>query len=81
LRFLGKDLHLIGVCQSALPAIAAVAIAAMGETAAPRSLTLFGGKIDPRISPTRGDLATMNQSIAWLERCCIAVAPSDAGKG
>ncbi len=82
LRFLGEDLHLIGVCQSALPAIAATAIAAMGYMIAPRSLTLFGGKIDPRISPTRGDLITKNQSIAWLEQCCITrVAPSDAGKG
>ena len=82
LRFLGDDLHLIGICQSALPAIAAAAIAAMGETAAPRSLTLFGGKIDPRIGATRGDLLAKNQSIAWLEQNCITrVRPPDAGEG
>ncbi len=82
LRFLGDDLHVIAICQSALPAIAATAIAAMGETAAPRSLTLFGGKIDPRIGATRGDLLAKNQSIAWLEQNCITrVRPPDVGEG
>ena len=82
LHFLGEDLHLIGICQSALPAIAATAIAAMGETMAPRSLTLFGGKIDPRISPTRGDLLARSQSVTWLEQNSVTrVAPSHAGVG
>ena len=82
LRFLGDDLHLIGLCQSALPSIAATAVAAMGGTTAPRSMTLLGGKIDPRNSPTRGDLLAKRQSIPWLEQnCMIRVASSDAGMG
>ena len=82
LHFLGNDLHLIGICQSALPAIAATAIAAIGATSSPRSLTLFGGKIDPRISPTRGDLLARSQSVTWLEQNSITqVAPSNAGMG
>jgi poly(3-hydroxybutyrate) depolymerase len=45
-------------------------------------MTLFGGKIDPRISPTPSDLLAKRQSIAWLEQNCVTeVAPSEAGAG
>lgn len=82
LRLLGDDVHLIGLCQSALPTAAAAAICAMSGTNAPRSMTLFGGKIDPRINPTRSDLLAKRQSVAWLQQSAIAEVPSsEPGKG
>ena len=53
IRHLGADqLHVIAVCQPAVPVLAATALmAAAGETE-PRSLTLMGGSIDARRSPT-----------------------------
>ena len=77
-----KNPHRPGGPSPALPSIAATAVAAMGGTTAPRSMTLLCGKIDPRNSPTRGDLLAKRQSIPWLEQnCMIRVAPSDAGMG
>lgn len=60
MRRLGPETHVLAVCQSAQPALAATALmAASGEAAPPRSLVLMGGLIDPRINPTRiGRLAT-----------------------
>ncbi|VTZ51661.1 Poly(3-hydroxybutyrate) depolymerase [Methylocella tundrae] len=82
LHFLGDDLHLIGLCQSALPAVAATAICALRGSGAPRSMTLFGGKIDPRINPTRSDLLARRQSVAWLRQSSIIEVPSpDPGQG
>lgn len=53
-RPLGPDLHVLGVCQSAVPALAATALlASAGDPAQPRSLILMGGLIDTRINPTR----------------------------
>jgi poly(3-hydroxybutyrate) depolymerase len=68
IRHIGaKDLHVISVCQPTVPVLAAISLmASKGETI-PRTLTLMGGPIDTRRSPTRvSDLAT-TQPLSWFE--------------
>ncbi len=53
LHFLGGDVHVIGVCQPAVPVLAAVArMEADGDPHVPHSMVLMGGPIDTRINPT-----------------------------
>ena len=83
LRVLGAGIHLVGLCQSALPALAAASIlSATNELARPASLTLIGGKLDTRISPTRVDRMTRNCPLSFLERQVVTlVSPLHIGHG
>lgn len=80
MRHLGSDIHVIGLCQSASPALAATAVLA-GEAVRPATLTLLGGKLDTRISPTRVDLMTRSLPLAWFENVITTVPPSRRGSG
>jgi poly(3-hydroxybutyrate) depolymerase len=52
-RYLGPDVHVIAVCQPSVPVMAAASLMAQARIRAkPRSLTLMGGPIDTRLSPT-----------------------------
>src|SRR5689334_3434409 len=53
LRHIGPDVHVIAVCQPAVPVLAAVSLLAEdGDPASPRSLTLLSGPVDARVNPT-----------------------------
>jgi len=69
------DLHVICVCQPSVPVLAAISLmAAAGETL-PQSLTLMGGPIDTRRSPTKvNDLAT-TKPLSWFENRVIHRVP------
>lgn len=67
---------MIGLCQSALPALAAAAILA-GEPERPATLTLMGGKLDTRINPTRVDFLARCLPTAWFEDFVITSVPAD----
>jgi poly(3-hydroxybutyrate) depolymerase len=76
LRAFGGDTHLLGLCQSAAPALAAAAIlAGANDPAEPRSLILISGLIDPRISPTRIGRLAASRPPDWLERYAIVTVP------
>lgn len=75
IRYLGGGTHVIGLCQSALPALAAAAILAE-DPVQPATLTLLGGKLDTRIGPTRVDLLTRSLPLAWFENHAIATVPA-----
>jgi polyhydroxyalkanoate depolymerase len=79
IRFLeqiGPGAHLVAICQPAVPALAAAAVmAADGNTAQPRSMTLMAGPIDTRISPTKVDDFAMARPIEWFERNLIDAVP------
>jgi poly(3-hydroxybutyrate) depolymerase len=58
LHALGPDTHVMAVCQPAVPVLAAVArMEAENDPLCPRSMTLMGGPIDTRRSPTAGQQA------------------------
>ncbi len=77
IRHIGaKDLHVISVCQPTVPVLAAVSLmAARGETT-PRSLTLMGGPIDPRCSPTQVNDLAVNKPMSWFENRLIHEVPA-----
>jgi poly(3-hydroxybutyrate) depolymerase len=76
LRHLGSDVHIIALCQSAMPALAATAVIASSEgEIAPRTLTLFNGMLDTRIARTRIDRLVQRYPLAWFERHAIARVP------
>ena len=59
IRAIGPGGHVIGICQGAVSALAATALlSTLDEAAAPRSLTLIAGPIDPLANPTRVGLAS-----------------------
>lgn len=76
LRFLPPKLHVLAVCQSAVPALAAIALlASEGAPDQPRSLILMGGLIDTRINPTRIDRWAKTPAFRWLEQSVLAIVP------
>lgn len=85
IRYLQKgygNCHVLSVCQPTVPVLAAVSLmASRGETT-PLSMTMMGGPIDARKSPTAvNDLATQ-RSIEWFENNVIYRVPSSfAGAG
>lgn len=76
IRLLGPDLHLMAVCQPSVPVIAAIArMEAEGDPATPLSLTLMGGPIDTRESPTKVNLLAQDRGTEWFKRHCIVKVP------
>lgn len=76
IRLLGPDLHLMAVCQPSVPVIAAIArMEAEGDPATPLSMTLMGGPIDTRESPTKVNLLAQDRGTAWFKRHCIVRVP------
>ena len=62
--------HIVGVCQGALPAFAATCLLADAGMA-PASLSLIGGPIDPSRNPTRLWRVLQERSLEALERQVI----------
>ena len=83
IRHIGaKNLHVISVCQPTVPVLAAISlIASAGETT-PRTMTMMGGPIDTRRSPTQvNDLAT-TKPLSWFQTNVIHdVPPNYPGHG
>jgi poly(3-hydroxybutyrate) depolymerase len=77
-----EHLHVISVCQPTVPVLAAVSLMASAGEPGPRSLTMMGGPIDARRSPTRvNDMAT-TKPLSWFETHMIHAVPSNyPGRG
>jgi poly(3-hydroxybutyrate) depolymerase len=72
----GERVHTIGVCQPAVPLIAAIALMeARDSPHVPASMTLMGGAIDARRSPTKVNLLARERGSAWFARNCICTVP------
>lgn len=76
LHVLGPDTHVMAVCQPSVPVLAAVALMeARGDRFAPATMTLMGGPIDTRRSPTAVDLLAEEKGSAWFREHVILQAP------
>jgi poly(3-hydroxybutyrate) depolymerase len=76
IRLLGPDVHVLAVCQPSVPVIAAVALMEEdNEPVSPRSMTLMGGPIDTRCSPTEVNKLAQKRGMDWFKRHCIARVP------
>ena len=82
IRFIGPEVNVISVCQPTVPVLAAVSLMASAGETTPRTMTMMGGPIDTRVSPTRvNDLAAV-QSLSWFETNVIHdVPPNYPGAG
>jgi poly(3-hydroxybutyrate) depolymerase len=68
--------HVISVCQPTVPVLAAVSLmASRGETT-PLTMTMMGGPIDARKSPTAVNNLAMNKSYEWFESNVIYRVPT-----
>ena len=75
-RYLGPDVHVIAVCQPSVPVMAAAALMAEAkDPRQPRSLTLMGGPIDTRQSPTVPNDLAMRNSMMWFRQNVISTVP------
>jgi len=83
LEFIGPGTHMIAVCQPSVPALAATAVMnAAKHPARPATLTMMGGPIDTRRSPTTVNDLAMERPIAWFRQNVIATVPLQyAGHG
>jgi poly(3-hydroxybutyrate) depolymerase len=76
ISLIGPGAHTIGVCQPAAPLIAAIALMeADGDPATPASMTLMGGPIDTRRSPTAVNLLAERRGVEWFRRHCLHSVP------
>src|SRR6202030_4096700 len=68
---LGPGVHTIGVCQPSVPLLAAAALMeADDDLAAPASMTLMGGPVDTRRSPTEVNKLAEKRGVEWFRRNC-----------
>ena len=77
IRHIGPDVHVISVCQPTVPVLAAVSLMASRGEPTPRSMTMMGGPIDARKSPTGVNDLAVNKSHAWFEANVIFRVPSN----
>jgi len=72
----GARPHMIAVCQPSVPAFAATALMnANKHPARPATLTMMGGPIDTRRSPTTVNDLAMERPIEWFRHSVIATVP------
>ncbi|HJQ60055.1 MAG TPA: polyhydroxyalkanoate depolymerase [Vineibacter sp.] len=76
LRYIGPGAHVIAVCQPSVPVMGAASLmAAANDPMQPRSITLMGGPIDTRISPTVPNDLAMRNSMMWFRQSVISPVP------
>ena len=76
LTLLGPGVHTIGVCQPSVPLLAATALMeAGGDVNAPASMTLMGGPVDTRRSPTEVNKLAEKRGVEWFRRNCLHTVP------
>lgn len=73
---IGPGAHGIAVCQPSVPVFAATAIMNRDDhPCAPKTLTMMGGPIDTRCSPTTVNDLAMERPIEWFRHNVIATVP------
>ena len=69
--------HVMSVCQPTVPVLAAVSLMASRGEKTPLTMTMMGGPIDARKSPTAVNNLAMNKSHSWFENNVIYRVPSN----
>jgi len=77
IRHIGPDVNVISVCQPTVPVLAAVALMATNGESTPPTMTMMGGPIDARKSPTAVNNLATNKSHAWFESNVIYRVPTN----
>ena len=77
IRHCGPRVHVISVCQPTVPVLAAVSLMASRGEATPLTMTMMGGPIDARKSPTSVNNLATNKSHSWFENNVIFRVPGN----
>ncbi len=78
IRFIGaENLHVISVCQPTVPVLAAISLMATNGEKTPLTMTMMGGPIDARKSPTAVNSLAMTKSFEWFENNVIYTVPAN----
>jgi poly(3-hydroxybutyrate) depolymerase len=76
LQHLGRDTHVMAVCQPSVPVLAAVSLMAQRkDPAQPRSMILMGGPIDTRRNPTVVNRLAVARGVDWFRKNAIVKVP------
>jgi len=75
IRLVGPDVNVISVCQPTVPVLAAISLMASAGEPTPHTMTMMGGPIDARRSPTAVNNLAMNKSHSWFEHNVIYRVP------
>jgi poly(3-hydroxybutyrate) depolymerase len=75
IRRIGTGVHVISVCQPTVPVLAAISLMATAGETTPVTMTMMGGPIDARRSPTAVNNLAMNKSYEWFENNVIYRVP------
>jgi poly(3-hydroxybutyrate) depolymerase len=76
IRLLGPNVHVLAVCQPAVPVLAAASLMnAAADPACPASVTLIGGPIDTREAPTEVNAFAKKHNLAWFRSNVIHSVP------
>ncbi|MBL8525843.1 MAG: polyhydroxyalkanoate depolymerase, partial [Betaproteobacteria bacterium] len=71
----GENVHVMSVCQPTVPVLAAMALIASNNQLMPKSMTMMGGPIDTRKSPTAVNDFAEQRPLWWFEQHVIQRVP------
>jgi poly(3-hydroxybutyrate) depolymerase len=75
-RHLGPDTHVIAVCQPSVPVLAAVSLMSEDrDPDLPKTMTLMGGPIDTRMTPTAVNRLAKARGTEWFRENTIMKVP------
>ncbi|MEO6408520.1 MAG: polyhydroxyalkanoate depolymerase [Burkholderiaceae bacterium] len=77
IRHIGPQVNVISVCQPTVPVLAAISLMATAGERVPLTMTMMGGPIDARLSPTAVNNLATNKSYDWFENNVIYRVPSN----
>ena len=77
IRHVGPEVNVISVCQPTVPVLAAISLMASKGEVAPRTMTMMGGPIDARKSPTAVNNLATNKPYEWFENNVIYRVPTN----
>ena len=69
------ECHVISVCQPTVPVLGAISLMASAGKKTPQSMTMMGGPIDARKSPTQVNHLATNKSLNWFKNNVIHTVP------
>jgi poly(3-hydroxybutyrate) depolymerase len=71
-----ERLHVVSVCQATVPVLAAVSLMAAAGEPQPRSITMMGGPIDARRSPTAVTNFALTKPLKWFDNQLVHEVPA-----
>ncbi len=77
IRLIGPDVHVVSVCQPTVPVLAAISLMASAGEKTPLTMTMMGGPIDARRSPTAVNNLATNKGADWFENNVIYRVPQN----